>query len=162
MDTVLRVAIVYVVLFAAFRVMGKRELGSMTPFELVTLMIVPEMVSASLHDGDHSLTNAAVGVMTLFLLVFATSAISHRFPRAARVLEARATVLVVDGRLVEPAMNVERVSADELYGEMHKAGIARIEDVRWAILEGDGRISIIPRGGARAHPPAEGSAPAAG
>jgi len=143
LDTVLRVAIVYVVLFLAFRVMGKRELGSLTPFELVTLMIVPEIVSESLHDGDHSLTNAAVGVMTLFLLVFATSVITYRFPRAAKVLESHPTVLVSNGRIVQDAMDVERVSVDDLYAEMHKAGIARVEDVRWAILEGDGRIAVI-------------------
>ncbi|UJR78986.1 DUF421 domain-containing protein [Sandaracinus amylolyticus] len=145
MDTVFRVAIIYVVLFVAFRVMGKRELGSLTPFELVTLMIVPEIVSESLHDGDHSLTNAAIGVMTLFLLVFATSVITHRFPRAAKVLESHPTVLVSEGKIVEDAMNLERVSVEDLFGEMHKAGVARVEDVRWAILEGDGRIAIIAR-----------------
>jgi uncharacterized membrane protein YcaP (DUF421 family) len=144
METVLRVAVIYVVLLLAFRVLGKRELASMTPFELVTLMMVPEIVSQGLVGDDYSVTNAIVGAMTIFLLVLTTSAISHRFPRLGAIMHNTPTLLVANGRLLEANMNAERVSAEELYSEMHKAGVARVEDVRWAVLESDGRISVVP------------------
>ena len=145
MDTVLRVVVIYAVLLFVFRVLGKRELAALTPFELVTLMIVPEIVSQSLSDGDHSLTGAIVGVMTLFTLVFATSALTHRFPRLHDVAESPPKMLVANGKILEQNMNEERVSPEELFSEMHRAGVARLADVRWAILESDGHIAIVPR-----------------
>lgn len=161
MDIVARVAVVYVVLLVVFRVLGKRELGNLTPFELVTLMIIPEIVSQSLHDGDHSLTSAIVGVLTLALLVFATSLAKHRFEKVGRVLDNPPTVLVVNGRMLTAELDRERVSPDEIYGEMHRVGLTRIEEVRWAVLESDGRIAIVPfeRGGRQVPPAPETSMP---
>lgn len=144
MDTVARVAVIYLVLFVIFRVLGKRELGALTPFELVTLMIIPEIVSQSLTDHDSSVTNAIVGATTLCLLVFATSLLTHRFPRVNALTESSPKLLVAHGRILEANMNVERMSADELFGEMHRAGVARLEDVEWAILQSDGHVAIIP------------------
>src|SRR5687768_1750874 len=101
MTTVLHVVLVYLVLLACFRVLGKRELGKMSPFELVTLMMIPEIVSAALNQNDNSLTNAFIGVSTLFLLVFTTSALTHRFPRLAHAVDNPPTLLVANGKLLE-------------------------------------------------------------
>lgn len=144
MDIVVRVTVVYAVLLFVFRVLGKRELGSLTPFELVTLMIIPELVSESLDDGVQSLTNALVGVLTLALLVFATSLAKHRFEKVGRVLDNQPTLLVANGRLLTSELDHERVSPDEIYAEMHQVGLERLEQVRWAVLESDGKISIVP------------------
>lgn len=162
MDTVIRVAVIYTVLLLVFRVLGKRELAALTPFELVTLMIVPEIVSQSLSDGDHSLTGAIVGVMTLFLLVFATSALTHRFPRLQSIAESPPKMLVADGQILEKNMNEERVSPEELFSEMHRSGIARLADVRWAILQTDGHIAIVPRANVEPAPRTEESPFASG
>lgn len=144
MDTVFRIAAVYFLLMVALRVMGKRELSEMSPFELVTLLMIPEIFSPALAREDYSMTHATIGVATLFTLVFLTSALTFRFSRAERVVEGKPTVLVHDGRFLERNMQRERVTPDEVLNEMHKNGIELLGDVRWAILEVDGKIAIVP------------------
>ncbi len=144
MDTVLRVAATYVFLMIALRILGKREFSQLTPLELVSLLIVPEIVSQGLV-GEHSLVDSLTGVATLLVLVFATSLVSYRWKRADAAISGEPTVLVQDGRLRRRAMDETRVSADELEAEMRKAGLERLEDVKWAVLESGGNISFIPR-----------------
>lgn len=145
METVIRVAVIYLLVFAGLRVMGKREFGQLSPLELVTLLMIPEIVSQALTGEDHSITNAGIGVATLLVLVFATSLLMHRFKKAEQVIAGEPSVLVRHGQLLEDAMNEARVTEDEIHSEMHKAGLARLEDVAWAILEPDGRIAIVPK-----------------
>jgi uncharacterized membrane protein YcaP (DUF421 family) len=85
------------------------------------------------------------GLSAILLLVLVTSALSHRVPAIQRLLEASPTVLVVDGKLLEENLNRERISPEDLFGEMHKQGIADLEQVRFAILETGGNISFVPR-----------------
>jgi uncharacterized membrane protein YcaP (DUF421 family) len=145
METVVRVVIVYVVVWACFRVVGKRELTQMTPFELVMLLFIPQLFSRAITRQDYSMTNALIGATTLFLLVFITSTLSYRWPRFRAVLEASPTVLVAHGQIRQRLLNRERITTDDLFSAMHLAGIADLRDVDWAILEGDGKISIVPR-----------------
>jgi uncharacterized membrane protein YcaP (DUF421 family) len=145
MDIVLRVAFVYLFLMVALRLMGKRELSEMSPFELVTLLLVPEIFSAAVGRGDYSLTNATIGVSTLFTLVFLTGMLSFRFKRFEQMVEGGPTVLVHDGKVIERHLRRERVTTDELFTEMRKSGVDDLPHVRWAILEADGKISIIAR-----------------
>ncbi|XXX72774.1 YetF domain-containing protein [Sorangium sp. So ce134] len=156
METVARVALVYVFLAVALRVLGKRELSSMSPFELVTLMLIPEIVSQALVR-EASLANALAGVSTLLVLVFLTSVLTHLSPRASKVIDGTPTVLVARGRILEDACNRERIQPDEIVSEMHKSGLAHLSQVRWAILEADGDLTIVPEQGqalpvARARP----------
>ena len=144
MDTVLRIAFVYFTLMVALRVLGKRELSEMSPFELVTLLMIPEIFSPALAREDYSMTHATIGAATLFTLLFLTSALTFRFKGAERVVEGKATVLVRNGKFLERNMQHERVTPDEVLTEMHKSGIEQIEEVRWAILEMDGKIAIVP------------------
>jgi uncharacterized membrane protein YcaP (DUF421 family) len=143
METILHIAVLYVFLLACFRLMGKRELAQMSPFELVTLMMIPEIVSQALNRDDHSMTNAMLGISTLFLLVVATSLLKHRFEKFERVVDSAPTLLVAEGKILERNMNEERISPEDLYAEMHKAGLSRVKDVRWAVLESGGHITII-------------------
>lgn len=113
----------------------------------MTLLLIPEIFSQALVREDFSMMNAMVGAATLLSLVFLTTLVSYRFKRAGEVVEGQPTVLVSDGRLVGGNLDTERVSPDEIYAEMHKAGLDRIEQVRWAILETDGRISLVPKRG---------------
>lgn len=116
----------------------------MTPLELVVLLLIPQMFSRALTREDYSITNAVVGASTLFALVFVTSVLGHRFPGFQRVVEARPTVLVRNGELLERALNHERIAPDDVLSAMHKVGLTRFSDVKWAILEGDGKIAIVP------------------
>jgi uncharacterized membrane protein YcaP (DUF421 family) len=149
MDTVLRVALIYVFVLAGLRVLGKREFGQLSPVELVTLLMIPEIVSQALIGEDYSLVNAAIGVATLLVLVFVTSLVMHRSEKAEYIIVGRPTVLVRGGELIVDAMNEMRVTSGELFSEMHKAGLARLDQVQWAILEDDGRIAIVPTDAAR-------------
>ena len=146
METVTRVAAIYFLVFACLRVMGKREFGQLSPLELVTLLMIPEIVSQALTGNDDSVTSAAIGVATLLVLVFGTSLLVHRFKKAEDVINGEPSVLVRHGKLLEGAMNMARVPAEEIFSEMHKAGLHTLDQVQWAILEPDGRISIVPAG----------------
>lgn len=149
METVLRVVAIYLLVFAGLRILGKREFGQLSALELVTLLMIPEIVSQAITGEDFSLTNAAIGVTTLLLLVFLTSVLMHRFKKAEAIITGEPSVLVRRGKFLDDALNVSRVSPDEVFSEMHKSGLVRLEQVEWAILETDGRIAIVPTGSAR-------------
>jgi uncharacterized membrane protein YcaP (DUF421 family) len=143
-EAIWRVTFVYAFLMIAFRLTGKREVGEMSPFELVTLLLIPEIFSTALNRGDPSLSLATVSVTTLFLLVFFTGLLAFRWKKAESVLEGEPTVLVRDGRFMERNMRRQRVTPGEVMTEVHLSGLERLEDVRWAILEPEGKISVIP------------------
>jgi uncharacterized membrane protein YcaP (DUF421 family) len=143
-SSVICVAATYAVLILGFRLLGKRELSQLSPFELVTLMLIPEIMSSTVQ-GEGSLLTSVAGLSAILLLVLATSALAHRVPVVQRVLEASPTLLVADGKLLEDNLNRERISPEDLVGEMHKQGIERLEQVRFAILETGGNISFVSR-----------------
>ncbi|GAC1476774.1 MAG: hypothetical protein NVS1B4_18240 [Gemmatimonadaceae bacterium] len=144
METVLRVVAVYVFVWACFRLLGKRELTQMSPFELVTLLFIPQLFSRALTRQDYSFTNGVIGATTLFALVFLTSAASYRSRRFKRIVQATPTVLVRHGTLIPEHLDRERIAPDDIFSAMHKGGLDRLEQVEWAILEGDGRIALVP------------------
>jgi len=144
METVIRVVVIYAVILAGLRLIGKREFGQLSPLELITLLLVPELVSQAALRSDYSLTTGIVAITTLFSLVFLTSLASHRLKRVEKMVAGEPTVLVVRGKLLVENLNRERISTDEIYNAMHKSGLERLTQVRWAILETDGRIAIVP------------------
>ena len=148
METIIRVLIVYLFVMFGLRVLGKREFSELEPFDLVVLLLIPELVAQALVREDFSLTNALVAVATLFLLVFLTSVLSHRFPKVGKVIAGEPTILMRHGRLLPRHMNLERIGPEEIMEAMHQVGLYRLDQVQWAILETDGRITIIPRDGA--------------
>jgi len=153
----LRVSVIFAVLLLVFRVIGKRELGRLSPFELVTLMLIPECVSSALQS-EGSLVAALTGLSMLFVLVLLTSVLAHRFPKVEQVLEPRSTLLVDQGRILDQALNDERIVPEELLSEMRKQGIAELSSVRWAVLESSGTITFVPRpNAAKADEPGPGA-----
>lgn len=143
METVLRVIVIYAVIFIGLRVLGKREFGELSPLELITLILIPDLVSQGVVRSDYSLINSIIAVTTLFSLVFIISMLCQRFGRLERFVDGEPTLLVAKGRVLTRNLNRERISVDELYGQMHKAGCEHLSRVRWAVLESDGRIAII-------------------
>jgi uncharacterized membrane protein YcaP (DUF421 family) len=143
METVTRVVIIYIFIMLGLRVLGKREFGQLSPLELVTLLLVPEIVAQGLVREDFSLTNAIVGVSTLFGLVFITSLLMQHSKKAEELITGKPTVLAFDGKLIAENMNKERITPDEIYTELHKSGLHMLAQVRWVILEPDGKLSIV-------------------
>jgi uncharacterized membrane protein YcaP (DUF421 family) len=142
-EIILRVSIVYIILTLAFRVLGKRELSQLSPFELVTLLLIAQVVAPSLTAGNETLSGAMVGTATLLCLAFLHSILSYTSPWFRSVAEAAPTLLVRQGRILEDAIHRERVRPDEIYSELHKAGIADISQVKWGFLEPDGKMSFV-------------------
>ena len=147
METVTRVVVIYIFIMIGLRVLGKREFGQLSPLELVTLLLIPEIVAQGLVREDFSLTNAIVGISTLFGLVFLTSLVMQHSRKAEEVITGKPTLLVYDGDFIAESMNRERITPDEIYTELHKAGLFKLSQVRWVILESDGKLAVIPKEG---------------
>lgn len=144
METVIRITVIYLVILVGLRLLGKRELSQLTPQELVTLMLIPEIVSQSMVGEDFSVTNGVIGITTILSLVFLTSLLKQRSGKMEQLIEGKASLLVERGKFIDDNLNRERISPDEIFGEMHKSGLERLDQVKWAILETDGKISIVP------------------
>jgi uncharacterized membrane protein YcaP (DUF421 family) len=142
--TVIRIAIIYVVVMIGLRIIGKRELSQLAPRELVMLLLIPELFSQAALGEDFSMTNAIIAFVTLLVLVFWTSVLTYLSPRAGRLVDATPAVLVRHGELVPGALHRERITAEEVFSEMRHVGLTQLSQVDWAILEGDGKISIVP------------------
>ncbi|HZW99064.1 MAG TPA: YetF domain-containing protein [Trueperaceae bacterium] len=145
MESVIRVVIVYLFVLFALRLLGKREFGQFSALELVMLMLIPDIVAPGIVREDFSLTTALVAVSTVMLLVVVTSMLAHVSKRAERAVTPMPTVLLFDGNLYSSAMNKERISAEEILQVAHQTGIETLDQVKWAILQSDGRIAIIPK-----------------
>ena len=144
METVIRVVIIYLFVMIGLRVLGKREFGQMSPLELITLLLIPELVSNAAQREDYSIVDAMVAVATLLSLTLLTSIVLHKSKKAEQIIAGTPVVLVQSGHLVADTMNLERVTPDEICDAMHKAGLDRFAQIRWAILETDGNITVIP------------------
>jgi uncharacterized membrane protein YcaP (DUF421 family) len=106
MDTVLRVIITYAFILVGLRIMGKREFSQMSPVELVTLLLIPEIFSQAIVREDFSLTNAIIAISTLFAVVYITSMGRHLSEKVAIAIEGQPVVLVSHGKLVTPNLNL--------------------------------------------------------
>lgn len=144
MDVVLRVTVAYFFVLIALRLMGKREFGELSPLELITLLLIPELLSDAMQIGDQSIVRALAGVSTVLLLVFVSGMAAHLSPKVENAMEGTPSVLVAHGELILDNMNRERMTPSEIFSEMHKAGLDDLPQVRWAVLETDGKISIVP------------------
>jgi uncharacterized membrane protein YcaP (DUF421 family) len=146
MDAVLRALAIYAFLFLLFRISGKRTLAQVTSFDFVLLLIIGEATQQGLLGDDFSVTNAFVVVGTLILADIAMSLAQQRFPSLGRFVEGLPVVLIDNGQKVERHMKQARVDeADILERARQSQGLERLDDVKFAVLERDGSISIVPR-----------------
>ena len=146
MDTVIRGAAVYAILLIIIRLSGRRTLAQMTPFDFVLLLIVAETTQQALLGDDFSIVNAVVLIVTLFTIDIVLSYIQGRWPRAGLVLDGTNTVLISDGTVDGHAMKRSRVDLEDILSaarEQH--GLENLDQIKSAILEVSGGISIIPR-----------------
>ena len=143
MELVIRTAVLFAFLWLMLRAMGKRELAQLTPFELVLLIVLGDLVQQAVTLEDHSLVGAGVIVSTLALLTVFTSWVSLRSRWFARLFEGVPAPVWRDGGPVERTMRQERIRMDELVAEARKQGIASMDEVWLATLEEDGSISFL-------------------
>lgn len=144
MEIIIRIAVVYFFVIFGMRMLGKRELNQLSAIELVTLMLVPEIVSQAL-SGVESMTNALIGVATLFTLVYLTSLSSYMWKPAQTAFEGTPLVLHDDKSGLHPdVLDKERITPDEIYAELRLAGYTDLKQVKMVVLEAEGKMSIIP------------------
>jgi uncharacterized membrane protein YcaP (DUF421 family) len=147
MDIVFRAIFVFVFLYVLLRVMGRRELSSLEPFDLILLIILGDAVQQGLTQDDYSLTGAVIAIGTIALLQVLTSYANFRFPRLRLVLDGEPIVIVQDGKLVERNLRRERLTRDDVAEAARQQSIASIDDVEWAIMETSGKFSFIKKSG---------------
>jgi uncharacterized membrane protein YcaP (DUF421 family) len=145
MDLVIRATVVFFFVFLVTRVVGRRELSQLEPFDLILLVVVGDLVQQGVTQSDESVTGALIVISTIALLSIAVSWISFRSRRVRTITEGEPIVLVQDGRPIERNMRRERITLEDIQEEARQAQISSVADLRWAILEDGGRISCIPR-----------------
>jgi uncharacterized membrane protein YcaP (DUF421 family) len=147
MDIVLRAIVIFAFLLVLTRIIGRRELSSLQPFDLILIIILGDAVQQGLTQDDYSLTGAFLAIGTIAVLQVLVSWISFRFPRARPVIEGTPIVVVQDGDIIERNARLERLSVDEIREAARKQGIAQLSQVKWAVLETNGQITFIRREG---------------
>jgi uncharacterized membrane protein YcaP (DUF421 family) len=143
MDIVLRAIVVFAFLLVLTRVIGKRELSALQPFDLILLIILGDAVQQGLTQDDYSLTGALLAVGTIAVLQVFVSWVGYRFPFARPVLEGVPIVVVQDGEPIERNLKRERLTVGEILEAARGQKIADLSQVRWAVLETNGTISFI-------------------
>jgi len=143
MDIVLRGIVVFIFLFVLVRVMGRRELSSLEPFDLILLIILGDAVQQGLTQDDYSLTGAMLAVGTIAILQVCTSWLNFRLPRLRPLLDGDPIVVVRDGKEIERNLRRERLTSEDLAEAARKQGIGNLDEVAWAVMETSGSISFI-------------------
>ena len=145
MDAVVRALAIYVILMVIFRISGKRSLAQITTFDFVLLLVIGEATQQALLGDDFSLTNAALIIVTLVGADIGLSLIQQRFPRLDPWLEDVPLLLVENGKVIQERLDKSRISESEiLQAARTTQGLERLEQVKYAVLERTGEISIIP------------------
>ncbi len=146
MATILKTIFVYVAFVLLFRAAGKRTLHEMTVFDLVLLLLIAEAAQAALIGDDPSVTHALVVIVTLVLVDIALAYLKQRSRALDRWIEGVPIVLVEDGEPLREVMDRSAVDEEDiLTAARERHGIERLEEIRLAVLERDGNISIVPR-----------------
>ena len=152
MTTILiRTLITYLILMTAMRLMGKRQIGELEISDLVTTLLISEIASLPITDNTIPLSHAILPIILLITFEICSSAIVVLFPKLKNLVTARPTTLIKNGRLYRKEMMNARISLDELICELRQCGYVDINDILYAILEKNGKITVIPK--ARANIP---------
>ena len=145
MDIVLRAAVAFVFLFVLLRVLGRRELSTLEPFDLILIVVIGDLMQQGVTQSDMSMTGTVLAVGTFAMLVLLTSWLSFRFRRAREVLEAAPIIVIDRGKPVDRNLRSERLTLEEVAAAARIQQIASLDEVEWAIVEASGQISFIPK-----------------
>jgi len=144
-DLVFRTTYVFFLILLLTRVVGRRELSSMEPFDLILLVVIGDLVQQGVTQSDYSLTGATTVIVTLSLLTVATAYATFRIRRLRPLVEGEPIVLVVDGEPIDRNLRRERMTLDELAASARLNEIGSLEEIRFAVLETNGEVSFIKR-----------------
>jgi uncharacterized membrane protein YcaP (DUF421 family) len=143
MDIVLRATAMFAIVYLLLRLLGKRELGQLTPFDVVMLVTIGDLIQQGVTHNDFSITGAALAIATFAFWSVVLSWISYLSPHLERMLDGEPRVIIRDGEILQGNLRSDRLTSGEIESEMRLAGIASVQDVAWAIIEPNGKISFI-------------------
>ena len=145
MDLVIRATVGFLFVYFLTRVVGRRELSSLEPFDLIMLVMIGDLVQQGITQNDFSVTGMTLVASTIALLTVAVSYTNYRFRRVRPILEGEPVIVVQDGEPIERNLHRNRITLEELAALARGQQIESIADVKWAVLETSGQISFIPK-----------------
>ena len=143
LEIAFRAAIIYLVVLIGIRLAGKKEVGQMTPFDLVLLLLIANAVQNAMTGPDTSVTGGLVAALTLLTLNYLVNYSVWRYQKTRHLLEGTPTLLVHSGKIFKKNLAKERITLEELQQALREHGIEKIDDVKLAVLEVDGAISVL-------------------
>jgi uncharacterized membrane protein YcaP (DUF421 family) len=145
MDLVVRAAVGFLFVLLLTRVVGRRELSSMQPFDLILLVMIGDLVQQGITQNDFSVTGMVIVGSTVGLMTVAASYLGYKFPLVRPVLDGEPVIIVEDGEPIMRNLARNRITLEEVAAQARLQQIASLESVRWAVLETSGQISFIPK-----------------
>lgn len=156
MTTILfRTIIIYVLLVLAMRLMGKRQIGELEVSELVGTLILSEIASMPIENQEIPISFALIPIITITTIEIAMSIVLIKFPKLKSLISARPSTLISNGVIDQHELLRARISPEELVGELRQQGIASLNEVNYAVLEQNGKISVIPKAAAKPATPSD-------
>jgi uncharacterized membrane protein YcaP (DUF421 family) len=143
MDIVTRALVAFFLVFLITRLIGRRELSSLEPFDLILLVVLGDLIQQGVTQSDMSVTGAVLAAGTFAVMVLAVSYAGFRFPRLQPLLDPQPLIVVQDGEVIESNLSKERMTVAELLAEARLQQIASLDEVRWAVLESNGKVSFV-------------------
>lgn len=143
-ELILRSSVVYLFLLVLLRLTGKRQVGQLAPFDLVLLLVLSNAVQNSMNAGDNSLIGGLLSAATLVGLNYVVGVATYRSKAVEALVEGRPQVLIHNGQLYANVMTEARLTHHELNAALRRAGCASVDEVRYAVLENNGAISVVP------------------
>jgi uncharacterized membrane protein YcaP (DUF421 family) len=144
-EFVIRGVVVYSFLLVLLRLTGKRQVGQMSPFDLVLLLVLSNAVQNSMNGGDNTITGGLILATTLVGLNWIVGWLTYRSKRIEALVEGRPVILIHDGKVCREAMRRVQMTQHELEASLRANGCAGAEEVRFAVLENNGQLTVIPR-----------------
>jgi uncharacterized membrane protein YcaP (DUF421 family) len=145
MDIVIRAIVAFLFVFTLTRLIGRRELSSLQPFDLMLLIVIGDLIQQGITQNDLSVTGLVLTVGVFGVMTLAASYLGFRFPRVRPILEPEPLILIEDGKVVENNLRKERMTPQELAAEARTQQLDSLDKVKWAVLESSGQISFIPK-----------------
>jgi uncharacterized membrane protein YcaP (DUF421 family) len=143
MDIVIRATFAFLFILLLTRIVGRRELSSLEPFDLILLVTIGDLVQQGVTQNDFSVTGLTLAVGTIGLLTVLFSYLPWRFQALRPVLEGEPVILIEDGNVIEKNLRRHRLTQEEVAAEARSQQIDSFDEVRWAVLETNGKISFI-------------------
>jgi uncharacterized membrane protein YcaP (DUF421 family) len=145
MDIVIRAVVMFLFIWLVTRAVGRRELSTLEPFDLILLVVIGDLIQQGVTQNDFSVTGGMLAVGTVAAMTVLFSWLAFRFPRVQPVLEGDPVILVERGRTIDRNLRMNRITMEELAAQARLQQIAHLDDIDWAVLETSGNISFIPK-----------------